>query len=397
MQLDSRPMRTNASQRACLWTVWAAALVAPAAQARPDVADCIAGAERFERRYERIAATIETRAYILQAFDEGDGSIPADRLVRSDSIKFWRDDRTARSLGHITYRRMDRGRVAERVELTECLVTPEQSLLISRDPARAQEGPGVTAQSTGAANDSLLRLLSGVGTFIFAGRIDYLGPGLVERLTAAKPTAAADRLNGRAVERVDFEDAWGVQAVWFDPARDYHPVRVTQRKQPHHWVRPHFRMNQVPDNPRFGRMTEMDLDLVVTGLRQIQGAWYATGFEIRKKNTTSETQPIETKDVTRIVEISPDPRAGGNQFQVTTPVPNGTRVTVDNQTQIRNEWRNGEIVRSVNQPAAETLAQQEYQPPSRWWVWPAILILATGCVAYLVWLRRRLMLRREVP
>jgi hypothetical protein len=352
------------------------------------LADCISGAARFERRYECIAATVEKRSYWLQTFDESDGSIPPDRLRHSQSFKFWRDGPNFRSLWRITSRRMARGQVAERVESVECLVTPKLALKIPRNSSTGQfEGPNLIARSASETNDELVTLLAGIAAFVFAGRIDTSGPGLVERLTAAKPTAADDRLNGRAVVRLDFEDAWGVQSVWFDPARDYHPVRVTQRKQPHHWIRRNVRVDQIPDSSPLGGVTGIEMDIVVTGFRQVQGVWFADGFEVREKYTRNDLKRIDTKEVFRITEISPDPRAGGNQFKVTTLVPNGTPVYFHGLP-IRHEWRDGEVIKSVNQPAAKTLSRQEFLTASRWWLWPTTLILAAGCVAFFVRRRR---------
>ncbi len=337
-------------RRVLLLTAWVAGLVAPSAQARPDLQDCIAGAERFERRYEHVAATTETCAYTLRAFDEGDGSIPPDRLARTGAIKFWRDGRTARSLERTTYRGISRGRVNERVESIECLVRPgDFSVMVSRDPATEQfEGPNLTAQSPDAAMDPLLQLLSRVGPFVFTARIDHLGSGLAERLKSARSTVKEVRLNGRAAVRLDFADAWGEQSVWLDPGYDYHPVHVTERKRPRHWVRPNVRLDQVPEKPDIGPITGIEVEVIVTGLRQVRGAWFADGFEERRKLTASDSKQHETKNVTRITEISPDPRSGGNLFRVTTPVPDGTWVTIDNKTNIRYEWRDGKVVKPVD-------------------------------------------------
>jgi hypothetical protein len=374
----------------CGWILCGATLLAPPSlRARSDPTECVAWAERCQRRYEHFSATLETRAYSVKEFDDGDGSIPVDGLMRVESAKLWRDGQTARCYQRNLYRRMNRGAVSERVEVNEFLATSQRRLLVSHDQLEGRDARvGVTAQTGNATNDPLSQLVFLVGGFLFTGRTDAKGPCLAERFKATEPAIVMDQQKGRAAVRIDFEDDWGTLSVWFDPVRDHHPLRLVQRKQSRHFVRPNVRMDHLPENPRYGRMAEVESEIVVTGLRQVSGNWYAAGFERRIKFTTTDLKQAASKDVTRILEISPDPRAGGNQFKVTTPVPNGTRVTVDNQIAIGYEWRDGEIVKSVNQPAARTLAKQEYHRPTWWWLWPTATILAAGCLVILLRLRR---------
>lgn len=364
------------------------ATVAATATVRIDPGDCIRGAERFERQYDRIAATIDSRVYNIKVFDDSDGMTPPDRLVRQLLIKYWRDDRRARTLERCTYRSLNQGKLVDRLESTEWLVTPELSVGVSRDPTTQKfEGPNLTATLPGPENDPLLRLLSGVGMFVFGGRIDVLGPTLSTSLADAKLTLVNDQVGGHNLARLDFENSWGIHAVWFDPTRDFNPVRATQRKESRHWVRPNVALATLPDNPSFGRITEMEQDITVSGFRKVKDVWFVDAFEATLTMATSRSLSAETKTVTRVAEISSDPTSGGNRFVITTVVPNGTPVVVQGQLPIMYEWKDGSVNKAVNKPAAEVLAKQEFKRTSWWWVWPAVFVLIAFCVA--VWVHRR--------
>ena len=167
---------------------------------------------------------------------------------------------------------------------------------------------------------------------------------LADRLTVATATVRADQIGGQPVVHVEFEDAWGINTVWFDPAHDFHPIRMTQRKLSRHWIKPEVRLESVPDSP-FGTMTEMNKDILVTEFQKVGGAWYAEKFEEHLTYHTSKSSVAEDKMVTTVSDVSANPRARGNEFTFTTFIPEGTWVIVDNKQAREYEWRDGKVVK----------------------------------------------------
>ena len=234
--------------KSILATIAAVELIGQSASAADDLAECIAGTRRFQQRYERIAATVEISRYRLKTWDENK-LIPDDRLFQSAKIEYWRDGRMARAIEIEKHRWRDGARISERDQGDELIATPEMSMDVSFDPKTHQfEGPNLTAKFADGKIDPVRRMVSLFGTFVFGSRIDYLGPQLADRLSVATATVRADQIGGRPVVRIEFEDAWGINTVWFDPAHDYHPIRMTQRKLPRHWVRPEVKLESVPEH-----------------------------------------------------------------------------------------------------------------------------------------------------
>jgi hypothetical protein len=158
-------------------------------------------------------------------------------------------------------------------------------------------------------------------------------------------------------------------------------------------MRPDARLDQLPDLGN-GRTTGVDTEVVVTRLRSVRGTWVAEGFEVRTKTTTDQSKLLDHRRVVKVLDITPDPLAWGNTFKLTTPVPNGTPVSVSEEQAIKYEWRDGEVVKSVNQPLAEDLARQQFRRSSWWWAW-MVGALALAVVAYTCVVRWRRSAARE--
>jgi hypothetical protein len=331
--------------KSTLAIIAAVVLIGPSASAADDLAECIAGARRFQQRYERIAANVEINRYRLKTWDD-DKTIPDDRLFVIEKMQFWRDGRNARTMGVDTHRRRDGDRVSEREEGYESVASAEMRVSTSFDPkTRKFDAHNITAEFADGKIEPIHRDVGGVGFFVFGARIDPVGPRLADRLTVATATVRADQVGGQPVVRVEFEDDWGMNVVWFDPAHDYHPIRMTQRKLPRHWVRPEVRLESVPTDPRFGIVTERLRDMRVVKFQKAGSQWFAEKLEEHSTYQTNKPASAEDKIVTTISDISGDPRARVNEFKITTFVPDGTWVLVGDSRAREYEWRGGKVVK----------------------------------------------------
>lgn len=344
--------------------------------------ELVAAVERFQKAYQHVFAVVDTEHYWLKTIDESDGAIPADRLVNHGSYRYWREGPLARCLGTETSRKLVRGKLVERTEVTESTASPQWSFDAPLDPQTRQlSGTSLIAHSAGASSEAMRRLVSSAGTLLFGASLDYAGPPLSVRLASTPLRLTNDTVDRKSLVRCDFSDDWGDHSIWFDPNRGFHPVKVKQHKSLQHWVSPKKELGSVAT--KYGQMTSRDTEIGVSGLREVQGNWYASRIETRADVAIEKSKLIATKEVAKIVEIAPDPRTGGNDFKLKTTVPNGTRIIIDNQLGVRYEWQNGEIVKSVNQPAAEKLVGQEFRPSPNWWTRPLVWI-AVAASALLV-------------
>ena len=239
-----------------------------------DLAQFSAAALRFEVAVQRFAASTEEHLYQLKVPDD-DGSFPPDRLSHIVRIEAWRDGLRFRTMLKATDRKMRQGRAIDIPGHEETLVTSLRSLRVPLDPASGRfEGSNLIVDQNGDTEQQILRDLHSMGLFQFSGRINILGPPLSEKLTKANCSLTGETVAGRGLARVDFEDEWGEHSVWFDPRYDHFPVRAVQRKLPQHWIRPQVRMDSPPHHRTLGPKVESQTDIVLCGLRLIEGVWF---------------------------------------------------------------------------------------------------------------------------
>jgi hypothetical protein len=75
---------------------------------------------------------------------------------------------------------------------------------------------------------------------------------------------------------------------------------------------------------------------------------------------------------------------------LTTPVPNGTNVNVKGEPGIRYEWRDGKVVKSINQNAVHVAEGYTFKSDrSGTWKWWASSLALLSAAAVLVWYWRR--------
>jgi hypothetical protein len=275
-------------------------------------------------------------------------------------------------------------------------VTPTLYVQVSLNPiSEKHDGSSVMAAYRTSSDPYMKDQLGKVGISIFGGTLDILGPGLVEQMTAAKVGIVDDVIGGHGVVRLDFEDDWGIHSLWLDPDHGYNPLRITQHKLARHFIRPGVRLDQTPEDRDNGQMNEIHTDVVVTSFEHVHETWYAVNFEVKTKTITNRSKALEVRQVFDILDVGPDSSARGNQFRIMTPVSNGTRVSVIGQRPIVYEWHDGIVEKSVNQPLANSLAQQQFSTSGRWRIWLAGGVILAAGYAFFEWQRRRRLARMK--
>lgn len=354
-------------------------------QTPPDLGAAVAGYERCCRHYETVAVRVEARRRIDEWLE--DRSLPSDRIVAVSQIRCWRDGPRIHVISDDTLRGLSGGQVATLDTSDEMLLTPSVSFSLARDKHTGRLEPGVSVTARDRTRPALENIHY-VGLPIFGASFDLDGPGLVKQLADARPTVAADTASGKPVVRIDFEDQWGIHSLWLDPVRDYHPLRMTQRKSGKHKSRGGLPLESVGTPNR--NFTAVTTEVVVSELKQVAGAWFANIYEVRAKWADGKSKRADAQTmIYRVLELSTDPLSGGNQFKLITPLPDGTPVMVPGQEPIRFEFRGGEVVKAVDGSQAEVLSSQNFKTSTSWWPWTAAAVLAiVGIVAGVVWRRR---------
>jgi hypothetical protein len=366
------------------------AVVFATAQAPQNTAEAIAYFEDSCRHYEQIAATLEVHNKVITTFAETDTSLPPDHLVSISTLRYWRAGERLRILENETRRRMNLGRLSETADSAEWILAPDLDVQAPRNPATGKlAGRNLIAHNR-TPSDRRIRQLSFKAGLPFSGAIDVLGPGLAEQMSAAAPAVSTEISSGRQVLRLNFSTDWGEHSVWLDPSRGYHLLRLTQRKLGHHLVAPGERLDQV-DDPKL-KVVEIDNEVIVESLRKVNGAWFVDRYAINNTLVDAKSGRSDRREHSyRVVDLSTDPLAYGNEFKFVTEIANGTRVNIADKTPVRYEWQNGVIVKSIDQTHAKSLANQEFKKSSNYWIWIAgALVVVGGLALAFMWWRRPL-------
>ena len=113
-----------------------------------------------------------------------------------------------------------------------------------------------------------------------------------------------------------------------------------------------------------------------------------TGFTRREVIDISDGTQRELTETVSITDIKPVQIWEKDPFVMTTIIPDGTRVTAQDDKPIQYEWRGGKIVKAVNKEAVASAGSHEFVPPvqqDRTWRWVtggAVVAVLIGVVAW---------------
>ncbi|HEV3145438.1 MAG TPA: hypothetical protein VGZ47_16215 [Gemmataceae bacterium] len=226
-----------------------------------------------------------------------------------------------------------------------------------------------------------------------SGNDGILLPQLLRESTLSQWSESRE---GRRLQVIQGKGRWGTHTLWLDPEHDYLPHRIEQWKEGRDWWAKDKPVSNFPRDrgdrvwPKT-QVRSLGERLEATKIEQINGDHVMTAFVWTKENVyeTGETVTFRMEVRLSDVDLKPD-FSSTNAFAVSTPVPNGTPVQVDDRRGIRYEWRDGQIVNSLNQEAITSLERHSFWRRSAWGrglLALAIVVVAGGSV--LMWYVRR--------
>ena len=184
--------------------------------------------------------------------------------------------------------------------------------------------------------------------------------------------------------------AWGKHILWLDPARNYLPLKVIQEKLPADLIDDEKPLRSIVKDPNEkppATATKLVQQFDTTKIETVAGRRMVTGFTNKETIDYSDgTQEFLTQTVS-ITGIKPVQVWEKDPFVMTTIIPDGTRVTAQDDKPIQYEWRGGKIVKAVNKEAVASAGSHVFVPPvqrDRTWLWlsGAIAVVIAGIVAW---------------
>ena len=124
----------------------------------------------------------------------------------------------------------------------------------------------------------------------------------------------------------------------------------------------------------------------------ISGKQLVTSFRRREVHELTDGKTNEYDETITLRNIRFDTNWNSDPFVVSTIIPDGSRVTVQEEEQIAYEWRGGKVVKVVDQTVLATASAQEFvapTAPNRRYLWIGIAVATMGMIAFMIRLYRR--------
>lgn len=375
-------------------SVLALVLAGSSAAADPTPAELLQAYEKTLGRYDRVAY----RAEVQLTYDGP--KLPVGTVIEDSSYQVSRDGDRCKILSSRTFH--GRNQKTDKMQKTEQrgeMLWPEKGLIWVDDKpfqgerfrfgVRARFGEATATERLSMSPDGVSPVY---GRFHGNGRLP-----LPDILRQCALSARKQQMNGQPVWVLEATGKWGSFALWLDPEADYLPRRLEQRKKGADWIEEGMPVSSVSGwktsyYPE-GRLTEDSVILEGVRIERLDTTHMLTGFTMRRSTRfdNGQTVTIATRAHIQNVRLNPD-FAKENPFTITTPVPNGTRVRVLDQPNIEFEWRDGKVVKAVDQASLGNLLGHGFLSGSLWsglLAAGSLVVLAFALTAGSRWLVRR--------
>ncbi len=238
---------------------------------------------------------------------------------------------------------------------------------------------------------------SGFGAFSFSldGRTQMNDAHPLAEILARSKTTTDDGLHdGKKVVVVVGEGEWGKLSLWLDPARSYLPLKVVQEKGGGHLIDGNKPLRSVVRNEdgKPSPLAEFVQQYETTRVETVRGRDMVTGFTHRLTERASDGTSREERTSVLLSDIKPVEKWDRDPFVPTTVIPDGMRVTAQDDQPIEYEWRGGKAVKKVSQAVVASAGSQQFAPPAEsanWWLWPAGGAVVLAAAAGVFWGARR--------
>ncbi|MFQ3591683.1 MAG: hypothetical protein SNJ82_00640 [Gemmataceae bacterium] len=204
----------------------------------------------------------------------------------------------------------------------------------------------------------------------------------------AKPEYTIDREKVGKTDTVVLrvKSRLGNCSIYCDPLRNYMPLKIEDVKGTTHLSVDGVPFGSIPADDG-GPIHEIKTTVTAQTIEMVSGRSipkrFSTEFKLSHGKRKLENSDRHDVLITKF-EIMNHP---DSYFRPRTPIPNGQRVSVENQPQIPYEWRDGEVVKVVDPETLANLDQVQFRS-DRGWLWPALilgLVSVAGITAFFLW------------
>lgn len=372
--------------RGVLWPIAAAAVFAAAPVARanePTPDELLQGLTRSLALFDRSTYVIGEKYYTSSATPR----YPANYLYREGTYHVWRDGMKRKQISTVRVYAIRKGKRTDSLSKSEAVSWDDKALRVRPDPKTGKASSAYAILRGLAEQDRVHGGDRSIHTPLIDGMFGGNQFPLPETLRQSRLSVKKAELGGRKVWLLEGTGDWGYHAVWLDPARGLVPLRIVQRKQRQHKGSDGKQPAEWPVGPIQEYAVQLDANRVET----VNGRALVTQYTLVMSEVLG---PEKTKETERFVvslsEVNLNPDFSKNPFTLSTPLTNGSPVTVEGQEMINHEWRDGEVVKSVNQDSVASLGGHTFQPGRRWGTGlTALAAVAVAGGAVYLWLRRR--------
>jgi hypothetical protein len=347
----------------------------------PSPADLIVAYEQYLKSLDKCTFVVQSKTVII-----GPGTGPQG-VRNTESYRVWRHGKWWKQISSLCTEYEDKGKPAISKSAGESILAPAGTIRIHYD-------------SSGAAPAGILATLGGtppeledfVGLQVYYPILNGLMLGnrgtLPAILRQSRITARKELLEGRVLWVVEGNGPWGFHALWIDLEKGGLPRRIVQRKQGRDKILD-LTLATLPAN-RGGPLEAHSQQIDITGSVVVDGRHVVSQLMAVIETHKHQEEPLVEKSVFTFTQWDLNPDFSQDPFVPSVPIPDGFPVTVEGQSHIDYEWRNGRIVKKVNPASIAGLAELWFQRGELIGNSFVLLVLASvlGLGVYLWWRRR---------
>lgn len=217
---------------------------------------------------------------------------------------------------------------------------------------------------------------------------------LLDTIKQSNPRVTKAELDGREMLLLEGDGEWGYHGIWLDPKHGFQPRRIVQRKDGRDRVCINPGVNKSLSSlpAEYGGPYQQFLQQVDSSMFElIQGKHVITAFSAASELKHKDGRSVGgQRRLVTFTQFNPTPDLSKDPFVLTTPIPNGTRVTVDDKRGIEHEWRDGKVVKRVNAETVNSVRGGVFQQDRLLGVGLLVLgLIAAVVVTLAFWLRYR--------
>ena len=211
-------------------------------------------------------------------------------------------------------------------------------------------------------------------------------------------------VNGHKTLVLESQGNLGTHIVYVDPEAGYLPRMIVCQKEGqdrYGSTEEPIGLQKARGDPKHRKpnspLRKYSYEVSRISIKNSEGSYYIDAFDTLTTYSYLNKTTFKAREVVSLTNVSLRPK--DTELAISQPIPDGTRVHIQNAPAIDCEWRNGQIVKRLDQTAVSTLSDVKFQAKgtSRWTrSWLVILNLALLALAASVFAYRRLKSRDEL-